>query len=56
MKRYIYHFIGSILSIGGIIGIILSNTFSDILLFVISSISGLFTIAISIQMKEHIIN
>ena len=51
VKKILFSFIGSICSIGGIIGIILSNAFSEILIFVIATISGLFTIAISEQEK-----
>jgi hypothetical protein len=51
VNRILYSLIGSICSIGGIIGIILSNAFSEILLFVIAAISGLFTLAISGQEK-----
>ena len=51
VKKILYSFIGSLCSIGGIIGIILSNAFSEILIFVIAAISGLFTLAISGQEK-----
>ncbi|MEE8564770.1 MAG: hypothetical protein V3S79_00115 [Candidatus Thermoplasmatota archaeon] len=51
VNRILYSLIGSICSIIGIIGIILSNAFSEILLFVIAVISGLFTLAISGQEK-----
>ena len=33
VKKILYSFIGSLCSIGGIIGIILSNAFSEILIF-----------------------
>jgi hypothetical protein len=51
VKRILISSIGTLFSIAGIIGIILSNAFSEILLFVITTISGLFTLAISSQEK-----
>lgn len=49
LKNKLVSLIGSVCSIGGIIGIILSNALNEILLFVIAAISGLFTIAFAKQ-------
>jgi hypothetical protein len=51
VERIAASIIGVLCSIGGIIGIILSNAISEILLFVIAIISGLFTLAVSGQEK-----
>jgi hypothetical protein len=51
VKKKIYSIIGSLCSILAIAGIIVSNAFSDILIFVIAAISGLFTIALSDKMN-----
>ena len=47
VKKIFYSIIGSTCSIIAIAGIIISNAFSLILLFVIAAISGLFTLALS---------
>ena len=49
LKNKLISLIGTIFSIGGIIGIILSNALNEILLYVIAAISGLFTVALMRQ-------
>jgi uncharacterized membrane protein YbaN (DUF454 family) len=46
LKKKIISLIGSLCSIAGIIGIVLSNALNEIFLFVIAAISGLFTVAL----------
>ena len=51
IKRKILSIIGSIFSLLGIIGIILSNAILEIFLFLITALSGLFTLAVGWQKK-----
>lgn len=51
LRKKIAGAIGSIFSIGGIIGIILSNAVNIMFIFVIAAISGLFVIAVTGQQK-----
>jgi hypothetical protein len=51
IKKLTISLIGSFCSVGGIIGIIYSNAITEIFLFVITAILGLFTLAISGQDK-----
>ena len=51
LKKVVMSSIGPICSIGGIIGIILSNAVNDMFLFVVAAISGLFMLAVTGQQK-----
>jgi hypothetical protein len=53
MLRKIISLIASLCSIAGFIGIILSNAFMEIFVFVIATISGLFTVALMRQQKTQ---
>lgn len=51
LRKVVMSSIGSICSIGGIVGIILSNAVNDMFLFVVTAISGLFVLALTEQQK-----
>ncbi len=51
LRKVVMSSIGSICSIGGIVGIILSNAVSDMFLFVVAAMSGLFMLALTEQQK-----
>ena len=53
LKRKLISIIGSAFSILGIIGVLLSTAITEILLFVIAAISGLFTLAVGWQQKGN---
>jgi len=51
LRKVLGSAIGSICSLGGILGIILSNAVNIMFLFVIATISGLFLLAVTGQQK-----
>jgi len=53
LKRKLMSVVGCSCSILGILGVLLSNAISEVLLFVIAAMSGLFTLGVMGQQKGN---